>query len=551
MEIEVAATYASNGRARFDSVPDSRGVTINVHYSISRIKAAGGYKPRKADDRVGYFLTVVKDYSRQDERDRFVRYINRWRLEKADAAADLSPPKKPLIFWLENTIPYQYRPTIREGILEWNKAFEKAGFADAIEVRQQPEAADWDAEDVNYNTFRWITSSAGFAMGPSRVNPYTGQILDADIIFDADFLQYWQQEFETLTPQSVADMTGGPLRYDDYLQMLRAGWQSESQFLVSCSRRQSMARQFAFGRTALQMIRGSTSHAEEMENMIRQGLKGTVMHEVGHTLGLKHNFKSSAWLDLDELNRAAAGQPLIASVMDYDAVNIVPRGQRQGQYFTGTLGPYDDWAIEYGYRPFESHEKNELTKIAARSGEAGLSYASDEDSRGFDVDPLSNRWDLGKDPLDFATRQADLVRELAADVVDRTTREGDDYAMSRQAFNVLLSTQGQAMFTAARLVGGIETSRSHKGDPDAPVPLQVVSATRQRAALQLLSARVFSDEPFHIPPAVYNYLIASRWVHWGAPTHSPHGLSGARRHPDVARADLAAVAFQHNAHTNS
>ena len=97
-------------------------------------------------------------------------------------------------------MPFKYRKPIRDGILEWNKAFEKAGFVNAIEVRQQPDNDDWDPEDISYNTFRWITASAGFAMGPSRVNPYTGQILDADIIFDADFLQLWKQEYETFTP---------------------------------------------------------------------------------------------------------------------------------------------------------------------------------------------------------------------------------------------------------------------------------------------------------------------------------------------------------------
>ena len=197
----MAATYASSGTSEFDTVPDSRGVTINVHYSISRLPQTG-YKPRLADDRVGYFLTVLKDFSKKIDDDRFVRYINRWDLRKADPTAELSPPKKPIIFWLEKTVPFEYRKPIREGILEWNKAFEKAGFANAIEVRQQPDDADWDPEDINYNTFRWITSSAGFAMGPSRVNPTTGQILDADIIFDADFLQYWQQEYEIVTPES-------------------------------------------------------------------------------------------------------------------------------------------------------------------------------------------------------------------------------------------------------------------------------------------------------------------------------------------------------------
>ena len=143
---------------------------------------------------------MVKDCSQKGDDDRFVRYINRWDLQKADPAADLSPPKKPIIFWLEKTIPFNYRKPIRDGILEWNKAFEKAGFVNAIEVRQQPDNDDWDPEDINYNTFRWITTSTepASAMGPSRVNPTTGQILDADIIFDADFLQFWKQEYENV-----------------------------------------------------------------------------------------------------------------------------------------------------------------------------------------------------------------------------------------------------------------------------------------------------------------------------------------------------------------
>ena len=162
VEIQVAATYTSGGTAEFDTVADSRGVTINVHYSISRLPQTG-YQPRLADDRVGYFLTVVKDFSKKSVPDHFVRYIDRWDLRKAEPKAKVSPPKTPIIFWLEKTVPFEYRKTIREAILEWNKAFERAGFSNAIEVRQQPNDATWDPEDINYNTFRWITSSVGFA----------------------------------------------------------------------------------------------------------------------------------------------------------------------------------------------------------------------------------------------------------------------------------------------------------------------------------------------------------------------------------------------------
>jgi hypothetical protein len=197
MELEVAATYASGGQRNFDTVPDSRGVTINVHYSLSKIPNTG-YQPRLADDRVGYFLTVVKDFSSKGNREQFVRYLNRWDLQKADPSADPSPPKKPIVFHIEKTVPFKYRKAVYDGIYEWNKAFEKAGFVNAIEVHQQLENDDKDPEDIRYNFFRWITTSRSFAIGPSRANPYTGQILDADILFDADFLSSWKEEYDNL-----------------------------------------------------------------------------------------------------------------------------------------------------------------------------------------------------------------------------------------------------------------------------------------------------------------------------------------------------------------
>ena len=252
-----------------------------------------------ADDRIGYFLTVVKDYSRKGADDRFVRYINRWDLKKADASAELSPPVKPIIFWLEKTIPFVYRKPIRDGILEWNKAFEKAGFVNAIEVRQQPDNADWDPEDINYNTFRWITSGAGFAMGPSRVNQTTGQILDSDVIFDADFLRFWKEEYETFTPASVAALTGGPLDLTSYkAEQLLHGHQ-HADHLAGCELFHGLSRELAFGAAVLS---ARTSSPAEREKMIEQGLKEVTMHEIGHTLGLRHNFKASTLYNLDELH---------------------------------------------------------------------------------------------------------------------------------------------------------------------------------------------------------------------------------------------------------
>lgn len=519
VELQVAATYASSGRTQIESVADTRGVTVNVHYSISKIPTTG-YTPRLADDRVGYFLTVVKDYSKKSEQDQFVRYINRWNLQKADSGADLSPPKEPIIFWIEKTVPYKFRKPIREGILEWNKAFEKAGFVNAIEVRQQPDDAKWDPEDINYNTFRWITSSAGFAMGPSRVNPYTGQILDADIIFDADFLTYWKHEFETFTPESVASMTRGPLDVESYQKQMEAHQPLAISSLMACRKSTGMARQLALGSSfALARAADPKQAAQLQEKLIMQGLKETTMHEVGHTLGLRHNFKASTWRSLEEINNPNKIRETgsVASVMDYTPTNLAPDGKQQGDFFTPTIGPYDVWAIEYGYTPISggtTGELEKLQKIASRSGEPGHAYATDEDTRGIDPDPLANRFDLG-DPVAFAQQRAALVKQLLPGVVERMTEEGDDYVQARRAFNILLATHGRAMFMASRYIGGLEVSRSHKGDKGGKPPITVIDPKKQREALKLLEEQVFNEEPFLVPPEVYNHLGSSKWLHWG------------------------------------
>jgi hypothetical protein len=514
IELEVAATYASSGLQDIDSVADSRGATINVHYSISLLPQTG-YQPRMADDRVGYFLTVVKDWSHKGDDDRFVRYINRWDLQKADASAELSPPKKPIIFYLEKTIPFVYRKPIREGIAEWNKAFEKAGFANAVEVRQQEDKDDWDPEDIRYNTFRWITAGAGFAMGPSRVNPSTGQILDADVIFDADFLQFWKQEYENFTPESVAAMTGGPLDLKSYQEQLKKEGDSHG---AACELHHGLARELAFGAAVLS---ARPTNPVERDKLIMQGLKEVTMHEIGHTLGLRHNFKASTMLTLDEMNDPAKTKDtgLSGSVMDYAPANLMPQSMKQGDYFSTTIGPYDLWAIEYGYKPLSGGtdgEVAELKKIAARSGEPALAYATDEDTRGIDPDPLSNRFDLGKDPIAYAKLRAQLISEQWPKVIEETAKAGEGYQKVRQVFGILLGNHGRAMYFASRYLGGVYVNRAHKGDANAQAPFVIVEAARQREALALVEEQVFSDKPFQFPPDLYNYLASTRWSHWGS-----------------------------------
>jgi hypothetical protein len=530
MELEVAATYASSGQQEIDTVPDSRGVTLNVHYSLSKI-ANTGYQPRLADDRVGYFLTAVKDFSSKSDRDQFVRYINRWDLQKADPSSDPSPPKKPIVFHIEKTVPFKYRKAIYDGIYEWNKAFEKAGYVNAIEVHQQLDNDTKDPEDVRFNFFRWITSNAGFAMGPSRVNPYTGQILDADIIFDADFLTAWKQEYETFTVRTIADMTGGELEIHNTLtERPRAIFSDRPMTGADCTLAQGMSMQLAFGASAIMAESDPKIVEANLDKMIQQGLKEVTMHEVGHTLGLRHNFKGSKWIGLKDMNDGDKVKGCLgATVMDYNPANLVPKGWKQGDYYSTTLGPYDFWAIEYGYKPLSgspSGEMPELKKIASKSGDPALAYATDEDTRGSDPDPDSNRFDLGADPLEYANNRIQLAKELIPGLVDRMTKEGDDYTQARRAFNVVLAQYGQSTFFVSRYVGGLQTSRSHKGDKDGKPPVTLIDPKVQREALELLEQSMFSDKNFRFPPELLNQLGWTNWNHWGIrePTRKDFGI---------------------------
>ncbi len=221
LELEVAATYSA-GSGSTETVLDLRGVCVNIHYSISKLKDTG-YKPRYADERVGYFMTALRDVSKVSSDDNFVRYINRWNLQKLEPNAEKSLPKKPIVFWLDKATPYQYRKILRDGVLEWNKAFEKAGFYNAVEVRQQEENDDWDAEDINYNTIRWSMTQTGFSIGPSRVNPTTGEILDADVVLTVGFLNSWARSFELYTSDQLVDKFAGFNRENVLKELEKSG----------------------------------------------------------------------------------------------------------------------------------------------------------------------------------------------------------------------------------------------------------------------------------------------------------------------------------------
>ena len=549
IELEVTATFSGRPfgggfHSGGDSVIDSRGTTVVIHYGLCELPDFG-YQARLADDRVGHFINVVKDFSSDSRDTSFVRYVNRWRLEKADSSSKLSPPKKPIVFWIEKSVPDEYRTYVREGILEWNKAFEKIGYRDAIEVRQQVDDI-FDPEDSNFNTFRWITTDQGFAMGPRRTNPLTGEIFDADIIFDASMVRYWKREYQLMTTGS------GPAAMEEPASPIRAlkqgwglldtrqallggatGWNEARQAdqatdLLSplrairqgiCQCGPCMKTQIGLASMALEargMIKAGEGAPEEL---IGQAIKETVMHEVGHALGLRHNFKASTMLKNEELHdtNITRKKGLVGSVMDYNPVNLAPKGVKQGDYFTTTIGPYDYWAIEYAYKPIgggTDGEYEKLKEIANRGAQPGMDYGTDEDLYGAS-DPLINQWDLGNDPMKFAKERMLLADELLKGLSERVVQKGEGYQRVRHAFTMLLQQYGDAAHLVSSHVGGVYLHRDHRGDPSGRDPFRPVAAAKQRDALRFLQEQLLTDRPFQFSPDLLRRLAADRWVHWG------------------------------------
>jgi hypothetical protein len=215
---------------------------------------------------------------------------------------------------------------------------------------------------------------------------------------------------------------------------------------------------------------------------------------------------------------------LAGSVMDYSPVNIAPKGKKQGDYYSTTLGPYDYWAIEYGYAQVNGDEAGELKKIASRAPEHDLAYATDEDVY-LNDDPYVNRWDLGSDPCRFAKDRIELASELLKDLDARVVKDGDSWARMRRAFSILLSQWGDAATLASQYVAGQSVSRDHKADKDAHDPVAPVAGAKQRECLNFLAAEILSDKPFQFSPSVLRRLGNERWMHWGNDSLSGPGVN--------------------------
>ncbi|MBT9494181.1 MAG: zinc-dependent metalloprotease [Paucibacter sp.] len=476
------------------STPDPRSMFFSFVYNFQALPDLP-MAIRKMDPRLGHFGESYSDFGNDNKANVRVHMVKRWRLEKQDVNAELSEPIKPITYWMDKNIPPQYRGAVEAGILEWNKAFEKIGFKNAIHAKQQPDDADWDNMDSGHASIRWfVGADVGFAIGPSHADPRTGEILDADIGM-SDVFPRGARRF-------ISNDLGAPLAADSLAE--RHGHKHGA--ADYCSYATQAAAEMGFAMDLLEGRGDITPDSPESEAFVLAVIKDVITHEVGHTLGLKHNFKASTSVSLKQLQDKAHTEKygISNSVMDYNAYNLSLKGEPQGSYTNTTLGAYDYWAIEYAYKPLAAEtEAADLAKIAARSTEPQLAYADDIDAGvggpydGFD--PNANRFDLGDDPLAYFKRRLALSQELWERVQMRRPEIGGDPLRDRRSIVESFRQLARSAELTGKYVGGMHALRDLPGTTDRAA-FSAVEPARQREALKFISSGLLSANSFRFRP---------------------------------------------------
>ena len=408
------------------------------------------FEPRVNDHRIGYFVNKSTDLTSYDNFPNFA-LINKWRLIKKNPDADMSEPEEPIVFWVENTTPKEIIPAVVAGIENWNIAFEEAGFINAVVAKIQPEDAEWDAADYDYNVVRWSSEPDGnlLGIGPSVSNPLTGEIISADVV--------------------------------NKLLAIKLGYNYRK----------------LYGYT-------------EDNDPLMQYITNLTLHEVGHVLGLRHNFRGSYLYSPAEIHdRTITGNTLMSSVMDYDPINIAPEGTEQGIYFSTVPGVYDKWAIKFGYTPNLSDE--ERIELLRQSVKKELTFGTDDDAMSYpgnNIDPRTKRYDMSNDPIAYAE---DIIK-----IVDQKINELPEIFSDEEGFNnytnsfySLFRTKGRFLETVAQQIGGVYINKIASSQDDF-VSLEPVPYEKQKQAFELLQKEVFSNGAMNYDSKILANLVFER-----------------------------------------
>ena len=500
--IDADQTWKSDNPQEIDNVPDPRAFQLRIAYNIMQPPDSTGYMPRLADDRIGYFDSAYLNFAKDSNYTRVVHYVIRWNLQPSDPTKALSPAKQPIVYYLSNEIPTQYRATLRTAILRWNDAFARIGISDAIEVKDQPADATWDPDDIRYNTVLWLTesNSGQFAAAGPTYDPRNGMAFRGNIVIDADWPNFLGSSGQYFA--NPANSAKSPFVADERELMLGARQEA------------------GFGRVAL-AVQGQPLTGAALEKYLNNGLLWTIMHESGHSLGLMHNFMGSEAYSSKQVQskQFTSRYGLSSSVMEYVGINVWPKGQSTGDYWMTMLGPYDYHAIKYGYAriPGARTPQDELSTLnywASQWTNPLYHFASDEDATyegAHAIDPRVARWDLTSDSLAWAEVRMKFSNDLMNKLDSHWPQPGNTYDQERYAFGYVFFEKLNAAIQPVHFIAGEYLSRSHAGDPGATAPLVQVPRAQEQRAFGLLDKYVLGDGAWSFSSGTLNRLVYSEW----------------------------------------
>lgn len=434
----------------FEDLSSRKGFTVKQPEN-------GNYQPRYADKRIGHFSTSFNDYTNAVSGDRKKEYISRWnlQLEPMPGKPGEYRAKKPIVYWITNSVPAIYRKALKKGILEWDEAFKKIGIHDAVIALEEGEdykgQTPIDPSDVNYNKINWIHIGVSYSIGRSFFDPLTGEIYAANILI-GDFM--------------IDDMRERIKLYDQKLKD----------------------------------IKDEKEREKYIDDQILEYLTALTIHEVGHTLGLMHNFKGST--------KQTNG--LSASVMDYNAFNF---DSKDLSNFQTKLGEYDYLAIEYAYKPINAktpeEEKAELDKTVEKMYRAGIPYGSDAygENKDWKIDP-SNNGDIPDrgNPLEFCGSLVHMGASILSGLEAELKKPGAKQKDIAKILNAGLDCYLQAMILACKYIGGVYYNRGNIGDLGYKTSYQPVPDKEQKEALKFLFEEIFSSKLFNFSLKLANEL---------------------------------------------